>query len=136
MNIVLQWKLSLHKSVTDTFSATPGPFFEPLQRGCNISCCYRGSCSQLQNCRQQQGAQQGLNTRTFALIRRKSLHPALSCVLLLPGLMLPQWYLYYTVVILQPRIAFFLEKKQINIEIAYTPHKVFQEFFMHVCDLL
>lgn len=31
---------------------------------------------------------------------------------------------------------FFLRKKQINIEIAYTPHKVFQEFFMHVCDLL
>lgn len=70
----------------------PRPFFEPLWRGCSMSCCYNLVSSQLLSCRQQQGAQHGLNTQVFTLICWRILHPVLSFVLL-------QWYLRCTTAI-------------------------------------
>lgn len=112
----------------------PRSFFEPLWRGCNISCFYNLICSQFLSCGQQQGAQHGLNTQAFTLICRRILHPALSFGLLLRGLMLLQWNLHCTAVTAQTRIVF--GEKQINIENAYMPHRVCsQSVFMHACDL-
>lgn len=56
----------------------PRPFFEPLWRGCTMSCFYSLVCSQFPSCRQQQGAQHGLNTQVFTLICRRILCPSLS----------------------------------------------------------
>lgn len=108
----------------------PRPCFEPLWRGCNISC-YNLLCSQFLSCRQQQGAQHGLNTQVFTLICRRILHPALSFVPPLPDPMLLWWYLHCTAVIAQPRRGFGVTSKYWKC--LYASQRFF--FFMHACDL-
>lgn len=85
----------------------PRPFFEPLWRGCNISCRYNLVSSQFLSCRQQQGARHGL-TPKYSLWFAEGFciqHWTLCCCYLML-LMLLRWYLHCTAVIAQPRMVF------------------------------
>lgn len=112
----------------------PRPFFEPLWRGCNISCHYNLISSQFLSCRQQQGARHGL-TPKYSLWLAEGFciqHWTLCCCYLV-------WCycggIYIALQLLHSQECFFGEK-QINVENAYMPHRLCsQAFFMHACDL-